>query len=77
MQSFGRVTKRTNPNGREVELFRFGASPQGVSASGCDNCGNGSLVRCFGYRPGKVRDKLTGVILIGCRADVAGAVTFT
>ncbi|KAJ9119628.1 hypothetical protein QFC22_003337 [Naganishia vaughanmartiniae] len=44
VQSFGRVTKRTNPNGREVELFRFGAGPQGVSASGCDNCGNGSLV---------------------------------
>ncbi|KAJ9098486.1 hypothetical protein QFC19_006353 [Naganishia cerealis] len=43
-QPFGRVTQRTNANGNQVELFRFGAGPQGVGAGGCDHCGNGSLV---------------------------------
>ncbi|GHJ86737.1 hypothetical protein NliqN6_3139 [Naganishia liquefaciens] len=40
-QAFGRVQKRTNPNGREIELFKFGA---GVGVGGCEFCGNGSLV---------------------------------
>lgn len=48
-QSFGRVQQRTNPNGRDVELFKFGAGPQGVSAGGCEHCGNGSLVCAVVY----------------------------